>query len=72
VAEESVPVTIVLPEMIVEFDTAACPLTVTWPVTEISAVEPVGAAKVTIEYTVQTATSVISVVSLRKLLLPSI
>jgi hypothetical protein len=62
----------VLPDMIVEFETAVCPLTVTCPVTEISAVDPVGAAKATIEYTVHTATSVVSVINLRKLLLPSI
>jgi hypothetical protein len=49
VADESAPVTIVLPEINVEFETAACPFTDTDPVTEISAVEPTGAASTTAE-----------------------
>jgi hypothetical protein len=48
-ADESAPVTIELPETIVEFETAAWPFTVTVPVTEISAVDPYGAAKATAE-----------------------
>jgi hypothetical protein len=67
------PVTIELPDIIVEPETAGCPFTVTWPVTVISAViVPAGAASATIEYTVQTATNVVTVIILRMLLLPSI
>jgi hypothetical protein len=71
-ALESGPVTIVLPEIIVEFDTAFWPFTETWPVTVISPVRSFVAASPTMEYTHNKAAAVNDVVILRKQFLPSI
>jgi hypothetical protein len=72
IALESDPVTTVLPEMMVEFETALWPFTDTCPVTVISPVRSFVAASPTMEYTHNTAAAVNEVVILRKQFLPSI
>jgi hypothetical protein len=72
IADEFVPVTMVLPELIVALDTTGCPLTETVPLTVISPIPSFGAAKTVIEYTHKTATAVKNVIDLRIILVPSI
>src|SRR5438876_8325865 len=71
-ALESSADTMLAPERIVELETAGWPFTVTLPETVISPAVFVGTASATVEYTHHIAATVINVMNLRNLFLPSI